>query len=924
MAYKPATIESKWQDYWTKHDIYKVKLDTSKSKYYVLDMFPYPSGRGLHVGHPLGYIASDIISRYKRLKGYNVLHPMGFDSFGLPAEQYAIEHNQHPNATTRVNIATYKAQLNKIGLSYDWTREISTADPQYYRWTQWVFTLLFNSWYDQSIAKARPLSTLIEIFKKEGNLKVKAARDEDVQEFTASEWTKMSKVEQAAVLESYRLTYRSEQSVNWCPALGTVLANEEVKEGLSERGNHPIEKRKIKQWMMRVTAYADRLHDNLDNLEWSDAMKDMQRNWIGRSLGLNLRFKVQSKGLELTTFTTRPDTIFGVTFLVIAPEHKLVSALSHPEQADSLKTYLKQVGGRSDRERMTSKKVSGVFTGYYALNPFNNEPIPIWVADYVLANYGTGIVMGVPAADDRDFRFASHFQLPIRPIIAGTETLENPCSKKHGKMINSDFLNGLNTAEAINSITEYAEAKKIGEKIINYKMRDAIFARQRYWGEPLPIYYDENGLPNALSLAELPLELPELEDFKPTGELAAPLSRVKNWTYRGKYRYEIDTMPAWAGSSWYFMRFMDPHNATTFTDPKVLKYWNQVDLYIGGTEHATSHLLYSRLWMNFLFDLEYVPYNEPFKKLFNQGMIQSTSALIHRVKGENTFISADLKSDYETTTTRVLVDFVKHNKLNLKAFQNWRPETRTAKFICNAAGDFYCEPLVEKMSKSRHNVVNPDAVIAEYGADALRLFEMFLGPIGQSKPWNTDSIGGVVRFLHKLWGLFFNEKGDFEVSQAKPTPEMYAILHKTLKRTEADLERLALNTCVSSFMICVNELQRLKCNHQLILKDLLIMIAPFAPHITEELWSLLGHKPSIHQATYPRWETKYVEEDVIEYVISVNGKKRANLSLAKNLDSKEIETEAAQVPQVAKWLKSKQIRKIIVVKHKLVNFVVQK
>ena len=923
MAYKPAAIESKWQTYWTKHNIYKVVLDRSKPKYYVLDMFPYPSGRGLHVGHPLGYIASDIISRYKRLKGYNVLHPMGFDSFGLPAEQYAIEHNQHPAQTTRTNIETYKAQLRKIGLSYDWSRELSTADPHYYRWTQWVFTLLFNSWYDQNRAKARPLDSLIDIFEKEGNCKVKAACDQDVKQFTGSQWKEMSKVEQSEILEAYRLVYRSEQAVNWCPALGTVLANEEVKEGLSERGNHPIEKRKIKQWMIRVTAYADRLYDNLDNLEWSDAMKEMQRNWIGRSVGLNVRFKVQHSDLELTTFTTRPDTIFGVTFIVIAPEHNWVAKLIHPDHAAAVQTYLKRVASRSDRERMTFKTVSGVFTGYYAINPFNNEAIPIWIADYVLANYGTGIVMGVPASDDRDFRFATHFQLPIRRIIAGTENLENPCLKKQGKMINSDFLNGLNTEQAIAAITQRAEKEQIGEPIINYKMRDAIFARQRYWGEPLPIYYDEDGLPNALPAQELPLELPDLEDFKPTGELAAPLSRVKNWTYRGRYKYEIDTMPAWAGSSWYFMRFMDPQNKTTFTDPQALKYWNQVDLYIGGTEHATSHLLYSRLWMNFLFDLEHVPYNEPFKKLFNQGMIQSTSALVHRIKGKNRFVSADLKDDYETTTTRVLVDLVKNDKLDLEAFQNWRPETQDAGFICNSAGDFYCERLVEKMSKSRHNVVNPDAVIAKYGADALRLFEMFLGPIGQSKPWNTDSIGGVVRFLHKLWGLFFNAAGEFEISQAEPTPEMSTILHKTLKKTEADLERLALNTCVSSFMICVNELQRLKCNHYLILRDLLVMVAPFAPHITEELWSRLGHEPSIHHANYPQWEAKYVEEDTVEYVISVNGKKRANLNLAKDLDSKITEAEAAQLPKVRKWLEGKQVRKIIVVKNKLVNFVVR-
>ena len=925
MTYKPSEIERKWQDYWAKHRIYRVEIDHSKPKYYVLDMFPYPSGRGLHVGHPLGYIASDIISRYKRLKGYNVLHPMGFDSFGLPAEQYSIEHNQHPTKTTQANIANYKAQLCKIGLSYDWSRELSTADPSYYRWTQWIFTLLFNAWYDQKQGKARPLETLIKQFSLEGNLKIKAACDKNTPQFSAQEWHVMTKHEQSKRLESYRLAYRSEQYVNWCPALGTVLANEEVKEGFSERGNHPVEKRKMKQWMMRVTAYADRLYDNLNHLEWSEAMKEMQRNWIGRSVGLNVRFKVQDKALEINTFTTRPDTIFGVTFIVIAPEHELVASLIHPKQESEIKRYLKQVQTLSERERMTFKKVSGVFTGYYARNPINGDLVPIWLADYVLANYGTGIVMAVPASDDRDFCFAQHFQLPIRPIIEGTQNLANPCIKKQGKMINSDFLNGLDTNEAIEAIMQYTTKAGIGQKVINYKMRDAIFARQRYWGEPLPIYYDNDNSPYALDLKDLPLELPYLEDFKPTGQLAAPLSKVKDWIYktpRGNYKFEIDTMPAWAGSSWYFIRFMDPQNYHNFAAEKIMQYWNQVDLYIGGTEHATSHLLYARLWINLLFDLEKVPFNEPFKKLFNQGMIQSTSALIHRVKGKNCFVSSDLKQNYETLTTRVLVDLVKNDKLDLEKFKAWRPESKNADFITNSAGDFYCERLVEKMSKSRHNVVNPDAVIAKYGADALRLFEMFLGPISQSKPWNTDSIGGVVKFLHKLWGLFFNQQGDLDVCKEQPSHDMYAVLHQTLKKIEDDLDRLALNTCVSSLMICVNELQRLECNHYLILKDLLIMLAPFAPHITEELWSRLGHEPSIHQTIYPRWKTKYIEQDTIEYVLSVNGKKRANLVLAKNLDSQAVEAEAAKLPQIRKWIKDKKIRKVIVVRDRLVNFVV--
>ncbi len=926
MLYKHKEIEKKWQKYWAEQNIYKVKENPKKPKYYVLDMFPYPSGAGLHVGHPLGYIASDIISRYKRLKGYEVLHPMGFDSFGLPAEQHAIEHNIHPAITTEKNINTYKKQLKKLGLSYDWSREVNTSNPNYYKWTQWIFSQLFLHWYDKKTDKSRSISELIAVFEKEGNQNIQAACSENLPLFDAKSWLKMSVKEQQEILLGYRLTYLSEEYVNWCPALGTVLANDDIKDGVSERGEHPIEKRKIKQWMMRVTAFADRLDKNLTKLNWSNAMKEMQRNWIGKSFGLNLKFKVQNQNIELITFTTRPDTIFGVTYLVMAPEHKLVPHLTSLAQKKDVENYVSKVKKRSERQRLSEKTISGIFTGIYVTNPFNGKLVPLWLADYVLENYGTGVIMAVPSSDDRDFRFAKHFDLPIKCIIEGTENLDNPCIKKQGKMINSDFLNGLSTKKAIQIIIQKAKNKGLGKATINYKMRDAIFARQRYWGEPVPIYYDENNLPQLIDEKDLPLKLPHLENFKPTGDLAGPLSRVKNWKYKNKYPLEINTMPVWAGSSWYSLRYMDPDNNKNFAAFEKINYWKQVDLYIGGTEHATSHLLYSRFWNLFLYDIGKIPFQEPFKHLFNQGMIQGNSAFIYKIKNQNRFVSYNIKEELEknlkTAVMRVDIALVKDNKLNIEKFKKWRPEHEEAIFESDKNGNFYCQRLVEKMSKSKYNVVNPDAVITEYGTDSLRLYEMFLGPISQNKPWNTESIEGVVKFLKKLWSLFFDDSGNLQISDNKPTPDMLTILHQTLKKIEDDLERLSINTCVSTFMICVNDLKKLNCTNYSILKDLLIALAPFAPHIVEELWSKLGHVQSIHLAQFPKWEAKYFEKKTVKYVVSVNGKKRALVELKKELSSKEIEEEVKSSVDLEKWINNRTIRKVIVVPNKLVNFVV--
>jgi len=918
--YNHQEIEEKWQKTWDEKKIYQVKEQTNKPKYYVLDMFPYPSGAGLHVGHPLGYIASDIVSRYKRNKGFNVLHPMGFDAFGLPAEQYAIQTGQHPAITTAQNIKRYKEQLTNIGFCFDWSREVNTSDPGYYRWTQWIFMQLFLSWYDQQEEKAKPISDLISIFEKDGNKNIAAACDEDTPLFSAEDWLNFSDKEKEELLLNYRLTYPAEAIVNWCPELGTVLANDEVKDGYSERGGHPVERKKMKQWMMRITAYADRLLKNLDQLDWSTSMKDMQTNWIGKSYGCELDFKVANKDIILTAFTTRPDTTFGVTYLVLAPEHELVNELTTEEYKKAVNAYIAEAKNRSERERMADvKSVSGVFTGSYVINPFNQEKVPLWIADYVLAGYGTGVVMAVPSSDDRDFRFANHFNLPIVRVIAGTEDLDDPTEIKHGKMINSGFLNGMDSTNAIQATTEKAEKEGFGKAKINYKMRDAVFSRQRYWGEPVPVYFKDD-LPKLLPENELPLELPPVDEYKPTETGEPPLGRAKDWKYQNKYEYELTTMPGWAGSSWYFLRYMDAQNNQQFVSSEAVKYWNQVDLYIGGTEHATGHLLYSRFWNLFLFDRGFIFHEEPFKKLVNQGMIQGRSNLLYKLKNENKFVSAGLKNNYDTIELHVDVNIVENDVLDIEAFKKWMPEYKDATFELEN-GKLVCGYMVEKMSKRWYNVVNPDDVIEKYGADTLRMYEMFLGPIEDSKPWNTHGIDGVAKFLRRLWGLFFN--GDnFNVSDAKPEKAELKLLHKTIKKIAEDIESLSFNTSVSEFMICVNGLVSMKCNKKSILEPLLIILSPFAPHITEELWHRLGHQNSIINAPFPDFKEEYIKEDAFEYPISVNGKVRDKMSFPVDMSKNEIKKHVLANEKIQKWLAGKPPKKMIVVPQRIVNVVV--
>jgi leucyl-tRNA synthetase len=926
-SYNPGEIEKKWQKYWSDYHVYPVDINPQKPKYYVLDMFPYPSGEGLHVGHPLGYIASDIISRYKRLKGFNVLHPMGFDSFGLPAEQFAIDTGQHPAITTEQNIKTFKSQLEKIGFSYDWSREVRTSDPAYYKWTQWIFIQIFNSWFDTNAQKAKPIQELIEIFEKEGNKSVHAYADEDIDSFTADDWKGYDTKQQLEIFLKYRLTYLRDDYVNWCPALGTVLANDEVKDGFSERGGYPVQRKVMRQWSMRITAYADKLLDGLNHLDWSDALKEMQRNWIGKSIGCELDFELKNDAdTKLRVFTTRPDTIFGVTYLVIAPESDYVSALTQPEQESKVKQYADWAKNRSERERQTEvKNVSGVFTGSYAKHPFNGESLPIWISEYVLAGYGTGLVMGVPASDERDFRFAQFFKIPIKAVIEGTlvngegEVLE-AYTAKEGKLINSDFLNGLEVKKAIELIVDKIETQGLGKRKVNFRMRDAVFSRQRYWGEPVPVYF-KDGIPQVLDISELPLQLPEIDEYKPTADGEPPLARANNWKYKDEYDYELTTMPGWAGSSWYFMRYADPKNNSDLASSEALNYWQGVDLYIGGTEHAVGHLLYSRFWTHLLYDLGYVPYKEPFQRLINQGMIQGTSAIIHRVKGQNTFVSTTIKDAYETSELHVPIKFVKDNVLNTEAFKNWQSVYNSSQFISSKDGHFYTTPLVEKMSKRYYNVVNPDDVVAEYGADALRLYEMFLGPIEQSKPWNTQGIDGVSKFLRKLWRLFHNSEEDFSVSEDAPSPEELKLLHKTIKRVEEDLERYSFNTVVSTMMIAVNELSAIKCNKVAVLKDILILLAPYAPHITEELWSKLGNKESIHKTDFPKFNPGYLTEENFEYPVSVNGKLRTKLTFPLDMPVSDIEKLVLTDQIILKWTEGKPPKKVVVVPKKIVNVV---
>jgi len=920
--YKHKEVEQKWQQYWADNKIFEAKIDQNKPKFYVLDMFPYPSGAGLHVGHPLGYIASDIVSRFKWNKGFNVLHPMGFDAFGLPAEQYAIQTGQHPAITTEQNIKRYKDQLKGIGLSYDWDKEVQTCDPKYYKWTQWIFSQLFDSWYNNDTNKAAPIETLISLFEKEGNEGINAICDEDTKSFSAIDWNEMSESEKEKLLLKYRLTYPADALVNWCPELGTVLANDEVKDGFSERGGYPVERKKMRQWMMRITAYADRLAGNLDKLNWSESMKDMQTNWIGKSYGCELDFKVTDKDISLTCFTTRPDTIFGVTYMVLAPEHELIDELTTSDHKIEVNAYVQKAMNRSERERISEvKTVSGVFTGSYVTNPFTNEKVQLWVADYVLAGYGTGIVMAVPSSDDRDFRFATYYGLPIKRVIGGTENLEDPTEIKHGKMINSGFITGMDSKDAVKATIEYAEKEGFGTAKVNYRIRDAVFSRQRYWGEPVPVYFSEDDIPHLIPEEELPLVLPPVDEYLPTETGEPPLGRAKDWLYKGKYTYELTTMPGWAGSSWYFLRYMDAKNEDEFVSEEAVKYWNSVDLYIGGTEHATGHLLYSRFWNMFLFDKGFISHEEPFQKLVNQGMIQGRSSIIYKLKEENKFVSVGLKNQYDVLELHVDVNIVDNDILDVDAFKNWMPEYKDSEYLLED-GKYKCGSAVEKMSKRWYNVVNPDDVIEKFGADTLRMYEMFLGPIEISKPWNTHGIDGVAKFLRRLWALFYDVSGNFLITEEKPKAEEYKTLHKTIQKVEHDIENLSFNTSVSEFMICVNALTQLKCHKKEILEKLLVVLSPFAPHISEELWHALGHEKSVVFATYPEFNASFIKEDEHEYPIMVNGKMRTKIKFSLDKNPKEIEGEVLENDIVKKWLDSKSPKKIIVVPKKIVNVVV--
>ncbi|MBI3518568.1 MAG: leucine--tRNA ligase [Bacteroidetes bacterium] len=1002
MEYNFKEIESNWQAYWAKHKTFAAKDGGDKPKYYVLDMFPYPSGAGLHVGHPLGYIASDIVARYKRHKGFNVLHPMGYDSFGLPAEQYAIQTGQHPKITTENNIAVYRRQLDKIGFSFDWDREVRTSNPEYYKWTQWIFIQLFNSWYNKSSDKAETISTLISEFETNGNSKVNAACEESVQSFTAAQWKAFTEKEQSDILMAYRIAYLGEAYVNWCPQLGTVLANDEVKDGVSERGGYPVERKLMKQWSMRINAYAQRLLDGLDTLDWTDSLKEAQRNWIGKSEGTSLRFKVirhpelvsgsqemlKQVQHDIEVFTTRPDTIFGVSFLTIAPEHELVESLTTAENKAAVEAYVTQAKNRSERERQADvTKITGVFTGSYVEHPFTGKQIPVWIGDYVLAGYGTGAVMAVPAHDSRDYSFAKHFGLPIIEVVKGGDLEKESYDAKEGILINSDFLNGLQVKDAMKLAMQEIEIQRLGKKKLNFRLRDAVFGRQRYWGEPIPVYY-KNDIPYVLAENELPLVLPEVDKYLPTEDGEPPLARASSsWKYKGEFDYEHSTMPGWAGSSWYFLRYMDPHNGSVFADKKLTDYWQQVDLYIGGSEHATGHLLYVRFWTKFLKDLGYIDIDEPAKKLINQGMIQGLSSKAFRVsfgvshtsiadspdsKKEllpvkeipPVFVSKSLFDSFNkeewTADRQMAIDKIseigniitkqlqalhpdkvgklsfnesifqinvdvnlvsKGNILNVESFKNWREEYKSAHFLLEENGDYICGTEVEKMSKSKYNVVTPDDIAEKFGSDTLRLYEMFLGPLEQSKPWNTNGITGVHGFLKKLWKLFYGT-GTFAVSDDEPTKGELKTLHKTIKKITEDIERFSFNTSISNFMICVNELTDAKCNKRAVLEPLLICLSPYAPHIAEELWKQLGHAESISTAPFPDFNEAYLVDDSVNYPVSFNGKVKFTLELAATLTAPEVEAIVMANEQTSKFLDGKQPKKVIVVHKKIVNMVV--
>ena len=919
MEYDFKEIERKWQSYWAEHGTFRVTEDTSKPKFYVLDMFPYPSGAGLHVGHPLGYIASDIYSRNKRLCGSNVLHPKGYDAFGHPAEQYAIQTGQHPAITTVRNIDRYRSQLDRIGFSYDWSREIRTCDPAYYKWTQWAFLKMFSHWYDNSSCKARPIAELERIFETEGNASVNAASTCD-RTFTADEWKSFTEKQRADILMGYRIAYQGETSVNWCPGLCTVLANDEVKDGYSVRGGFPVEQRKMKQWQLRVSAYAERLLEDLESLEWTESLKDMQRNWIGRSKGAELVFRVSngSSEYDMVIFTTRADTVFGVTFMVLAPESDWVSLLTTEDNKDAVAEYLESVKKRTERERIAeTRRVTGVFTGSYATNPLTGRKVPVWVSDYVLAGYGTGAIMAVPAHDSRDYAFAKAFGLPVIPLIEGCDVSESSFDAKEGRMCNSGFLDGMDVRDAIPAAIDYVESHGIGKAKVNYRLRDAIFSRQRYWGEPFPIYF-KDGVATPLPEDRLPLELPEIDSFRPTETGEPPLGRAKDWSFEG-CPLELSTMPGFAGSSAYYLRYMDPHDDKALVSREADEYWRNVDLYIGGTEHATGHLIYSRFWNKFLYDLGYVCEKEPFKKLVNQGMIQGRSNFVYRIKGTNTFVSYNLKDSYDTTEIHVDVNIVKNDRLDLEAFRNWMPDFADAQFILEN-GEYICGYAIEKMSKSMYNVVNPDVVCDTYGADTLRLYEMFLGPLEQSKPWDTKGIDGVFRFLKKLWRLFFD--GDsLAVTDEEPTPAELKVLHKLIGKVRSDIEAFSFNTSVSAFMIALNEISDLKCRKRAILEPFVIVLSPFAPHISEELWSRLGHGESITFAAYPEYVEKYTIEDNVTYPVSFNGKRRFEVSLPKGYSREEVEAAVKGHPDFEKYLAGASVKKVIVVPGKIVNIV---
>ena len=921
MDYKFSEIEGKWQQFWAHNGTFKAENSSNKPKYYVLDMFPYPSGAGLHVGHPLGYIASDIFARYKRLTGFNVLHPMGYDSFGLPAEQYAIQTGQHPAITTTNNINRYREQLDRIGFSFDWSREIKTSDPSYYRWTQWIFQQLFNSWYNTAIQKAEPIENLIAIFSQQGNASVKAACAE-TPEFTALQWNELPAKEQQKILLNYRIAYLADSWVNWCPALGTVLANDEVKDGYSERGGHPVEQKLMKQWSLRIAAYADRLLASLNDLDWTDPIKEMQRNWIGKSEGAAIQFSLVDHAKKIEVFSTRPDTIFGATFLVLAPEHELVNQITKADYKDAVAAYQKSAAIKSERDRMSDvKTITGQFTGAYVQHPFLDVQIPVWIGDYVLASYGTGAVMAVPAHDARDYAFAKHFNLNIIEVVAGGDIRIASYDAKEGLLLNSDFLNGLTVKEAVKKAIAAIEVAEIGKGKINFRLRDAIFGRQRYWGEPIPVYYQDD-IPYLIEQKDLPLTLPSIDKFIPTEDGEPPLARAHDWKYKNEFAYETTTMPGWAGSSWYYLRYMDSQNEQVFANPAALKYWNQVDLYIGGSEHATGHLLYARFFCKFLFDLGYLTFDEPFKKLINQGMIQGRSNFVYRVNGTNQYVSFDLKEQYQTTALHADVNCVENDILNIPKFKASFPEFANAEFILSA-GKYYCGFEVEKMSKSKYNVVNPDDIIQRYGADTLRMYEMFLGPLEQSKPWNTNGIEGVHKFLRKFWKLFHNDQFDFQVADAPATKQENKALHKLIKKVQEDIERFSFNTSVSSFMICVNELQDLKCNNKSVLQDLVVLLSPYAPHISEELWTLLGNAAgSLSTTTFPLYNPEFLVEDEFSYPISINGKTKINLAISLQLDQQSVIDLVLANADVQKYLEGKTPKKVIFVKGKIINLVV--